>query len=212
MGVAGHANLAVGSTHIVNKVVEHATGARWYPQRTFPAPCGASELITVDRPETGYAEAALYDMEGSGFCAAATRYATLELVQLVKVVSDNAKHPIATIDPKRAGKLVGEAVDVVARVVDALGSLAADVTAWNAEPPLWDAFIDRWHFTVSQRVQLRRLLQRWLLLQPDVTPLDAVRTSRNAREVLGGLQRRLETQHPRLGIEAAESSSTAERA
>lgn len=207
VGVAGHRTHPIGSTHLVHKVVDQTTGQRWYPQRTFAAPCSTAGLVTVERPETEYRAAALYDMEAAGFCAACARYSTFELVQLVKVVSDNADNPITSFEPRRAGNLIGDALGVVELVIAELSKLSAEVAALRAQPPTWAAFIERWHWTATQRVQLRRLLQRWSILCRDVQALEVARDGRDSRDVLARLRAALDGAHPDFGV----TTSTAVR-
>lgn len=200
VGVAGHRTYPIGSTHLVHKVVDQATGQRWYPQRTFAAPCTTAGLVTVERPETAYRAEALYDMEAAGFCAACARYSTFELVQLVKVVSDNADNPITSFEPRRAGNLIGDALGVVERVIAELSQLCAEVAALRAQPPAWAAFIERWHWTATQRVQLKRLLQRWSMLRRDVQAIEVARDGRDSREALARLRAALDGAHPDFGV------------
>lgn len=200
VGVAGHRSLPLGSVRLVHKVIDSASGECWYPQRTFEAPCPSASLVTVDRPETDYREDALYDMEGAGFCKACARDASLERVQLVKVVSDNAAHPIDRFEPRQAERLLGSAIDVVERVVDELAHLSAEVAAWRADPPGWSAFVERWHFTVTQRRQLRRALQRWSVLRLDTPAIEVAGEARSAREVLARLRASLHGAYPDFGV------------
>jgi hypothetical protein len=127
-------------------------------------------------------------------------------VQLVKVVSDNADNPITSFQPRRAGKLVGDALDVIERVIIELSKLSAAVAAWRALPPSWDAFVERWHFTATQRVQLRRSLQRWSILYGDLPAIEAARSARNSRDALARLHAALDSTHPDFGVQARESA------
>lgn len=95
VGVAGHAELDIGSGRLAHKVLDAGSGTAWYPpallddaalESSGPATAG---LVTVDRLEGEYDGDALYDTEAAGFFTAAGQVAGVELVHAYKVVADN---------------------------------------------------------------------------------------------------------------------------
>ncbi len=89
LGMAGHAELAIGQALLAHKVSDAGSGTCWYPPMAFEPPCPTAAVLTVDRLEQDYEGERLYDTEAAGFFAAAGRFATSELVHACKIVIDN---------------------------------------------------------------------------------------------------------------------------
>ncbi len=94
VGIAGHADLEVGAIRLAHKVSDVALQRNWYPQRVFPAPCPGEEVRTVDHPEREFADTVVYEMEASGFYATCTHFSTVELIHVLKIISDNRGSPV----------------------------------------------------------------------------------------------------------------------
>lgn len=142
VGVAGHADVEIGSGLLAHKVVDAGSGASWYPpallgrgrtgegeatlaSRPIDGEPSTATLVTVDRLEGEYDGAALYDTEAAGFFTAAGRFATVELVQAYKVVADN--HAATLGDNFGSGvveDLVRSKLAVLAALLDELRGMA----------------------------------------------------------------------------------------
>ena len=192
IGVAGHGRQAVGTALLAHKVVDAASAKPFYPTFTAPPPCRTTRLHTVDRVQPAAGDAAC-DMEASGFCAAAQRFATSERVHCLKVVSDNPQSPYQTLNAEKVEALIEAQLDAVTHVGEHLQSLSQQVHALYADPPGFAALTARWQFTATQQHQLRGLLSRWQVLAP-TTPIvnDDLLVLRDRAEVLGYIQRRLQ--------------------
>lgn len=169
VGIAGHGSRGVGELILGHKIRDQATGRCFFPPLVFDPPCPSDEILTVDRVEHDYAEPVVYEMEASGFYATASRLATAELVQVAKVVSDGPAAPLAA-EPQSAAfitRLLTDVVEGLDGVIVPCLELAVEMRATEADPPGYEAMLARWHFTVSERHQLRRLLGRWRALAPD---------------------------------------------
>jgi len=171
VGVCGHVSLAPGTCRVAHRIEDATVGRRWYPPQILDNSCESASLRTVERPETGYPCNSLYDMEASGFYPSALRFASAELVQCIKVVSDNAGSDPSRITPGFVEGLVSDVMHHIVPFAEQLHALAADLDSIHADPPETATFLSRWRFTVTQRHQLRGLLQRWRALHPD-RPLD----------------------------------------
>lgn len=82
-------------------------------------------VTTVDRPETGYGEETIYEMEAAGFCAAAARLVSAELIQVIKVVSDNAAAPPSGLTAKRVEELIEGRIETIAHIAEQTAELAS---------------------------------------------------------------------------------------
>lgn len=117
VGIAGHADLPPGTCLLADEIRESATGRSWRPSIPFRVSFPKATVCTVDRPETEYATDAAYDMEASGFFAAANRVSNPGLVQVLKVVSDNRGDELSSLTADRVESLVREASPTVSELL-----------------------------------------------------------------------------------------------
>ncbi len=135
VGIGGHRDLPLGQVVLAHKVVAAGGGAAWYPPLVFEPPCATATVTTVDRPETGYPEDTIYEMEAAGFCAAAARLVSAELIHVIKVVSDNAAAPPSGLTAKRVEELIEGRIDTIAHIVEQTAELAGELEARRAAHP-----------------------------------------------------------------------------
>ncbi|MCE2449990.1 MAG: hypothetical protein J4F35_16940 [Candidatus Latescibacteria bacterium] len=192
IGIAGHGSQAVGTPLLAHKVVDAASGKPFYPTFTAPPPCRTTLLHTVDRAQSPAGNAA-YDMEASGFCEAAQRFATSERVHCLKVVSDNPPSPYQTLNAKKIEALIEAQLDTVAQAGEHLQTLSQQLHALHADPPGLAELTTHWQFTATQQHQLRGLLARWQTLAPTTAVIsDDLLALQSRNEVLAYLQQRLD--------------------
>lgn len=200
VGIAGHASHEVGEGVHALSVLEAATDRRWYPVQVLRLPGRGEAFCTVDVPETAYAKPYVYDMEASAFCATAVRYSTSELIQVYKVISDNRGAGVETVQKHAVRDAMIRHLDVIDEIVAGLSALADEAGA--ARPGLGelDHIVSRWHFTVSQQHQLRRLMRQWETLSGGAPLMDAeLNRCPSAKSVLAEIDVRLQEVYHRSG-------------
>ena len=184
LGIAGHAGLPLGQAVIIKKITDAASGQTWFPSRVFDTTLPAHDLLTLDQPRSDYRKE-LFDMECAGFFQAVTGFATLELVQAVKIISDNADQPMEGVNPKLISRLMRQNLPVVEDTIRQLLSLTELQQRINGPGPDYHAIIRERHFSVSQQYQLQAALRKWRALYPEDTGLAERLAGKNsAREVL----------------------------
>ena len=208
IGIAGHGSQAVGTPLLAHKVVDAASGKPFYPSFTAPPPCRTTLLHTVDRVQSPAGNAA-YDMEASGFCEAAQRFATSERVHCLKVVSDNPQSSYQTLNAGKVEALIESQLDTVAQIGEHLRALSQQLHALHADPPGLAELTTRWQFTATQQHQLRGLLVRWQTLAP-MTPAvnDDLLALQSRDEVLAHLKQQLDDVEFFLTPEEAKNDQT----
>jgi hypothetical protein len=160
----------VGSIIRANKVTDNATQKHWYPVDVLKIPAAkrkfsGDRVITVDKVEAEYAVKAAFDMEASGYFATATRFASAELIQCIKVVSDGPEHGVEHITEKIVSRNIASAMEVIDAMIAALLNVQRHLPqAVQSELREWTR---RWHFSVSQQHRLTELLRRYRLRYPD---------------------------------------------
>ncbi|MEX0965539.1 MAG: hypothetical protein WDZ52_16045 [Pseudohongiellaceae bacterium] len=163
IGIAGHASAAIGSAWLAHKITDQRSGRSAYPPQLIEGLASCS-IITVDEPEQDYALEAVYDMEAAAFYEAASKQATAELVQLFKIVSDNLINPVEEIDLKSVPLWIARQDSQILLLVDKLAELAASYNSRQYVPRVYYDICSLTHLTVNEKLQLRRLCQRYRAL------------------------------------------------
>ena len=114
-------------------------------------------LITQSAERSDYREGALYDMEAWGFINSVTRFSSLELCHCLKIISDNADTPL-TRDKARISALIAAQVESISTFADHLLAIAQPMQDAQALEQLLEQIKTATHVTVSEQVQLRKLL------------------------------------------------------
>ena len=204
VGIAGHQRAITGAPRVASRITDQSTGQTWYPSQIICDSRDRSPLITVEAVERVYEEDAAYDMEAAGFYPVAWRASTAELVQSLKVISDHPGEPVGDLDLQRIENLIGDCIDEIHSLVEALQGLASIVDNTTPESYSLDPFFERWHFTVTQRHRLRRVLERWAILEKGESPLTSVSSGcLSAQDTIEALENALVTKRLDLHDPAA---------
>ena len=194
IGVAGHANLELGSCRIAHKIVDYETSRNWYPRLLFSSSdlCETAEITTVSQPESQYNQDSLYEMEAAGFIATAIRFSTLELIHSFKVVSDNRLTSTRSLNAQTLTRLIDNQLDNIDLLKQTLEAIREQtVIANNKSVAL---FQNNWNFTAHQLTQLNRLLSQWQLLSADTLPsADAISQLKTSKQALHWLKTEVST-------------------
>ena len=194
VGIAGHRDRAPGELVRAHRVTDAGTGERFYPTLLGLPHIDTEGVTTVDVPETEFASCDVFDMEASGFYQTALRFSTSELVQCVKIVSDNVDTGTGGLTVERISKLVESNLDAIDDVVAHLETLATELEPLRSlgNVPDVEPFFETWHFTTSERRRLSRLLVRHRALQGLPTTEDfEFRQLKTASAVLQELDQRV---------------------
>jgi adenosylhomocysteine nucleosidase len=192
-GIAGHPSLPVGETRLCHQLIDKHSKQVFYPQLVIRSPWQSERLLTLDEPDKGYADDSLLDMEASSFFATANRYATSELVQVVKVVSDNAKAPINGIPTKQQIiELLAPQVEALNHFSDSLQQLANQLQPDRRICEAAEHYRQKLHFSFSQSESLQHLLQQWIALDAEISTDELCRIdAKSSRQLLEKLQQQI---------------------
>ena len=193
VGIAGHKSASLGTTFLAHKVTDVATGSTWYPGMGIACGLESCAVHTVDRPHTDYELDTLYEMEAAGFFAMATKFSSLELSQSLKVVSDNANESITNISRERVLDWIDAALPSIEKVAEGLLALSDQEHHRLDAPRDMALILERWHLTVSQQHELRKLLVRLRALSNEGITQDAqCMAAPNAKVLLKLLRTKIE--------------------
>ena len=101
IGIAGHKNYKLGEIILVSKVTDNKTKYSWYPSLLCETKIKKIPLVTVGFPKIRYSKDLIYDMEASGFFKGARKFVGPEMVQSIKIISDNKKNSILNISSNK---------------------------------------------------------------------------------------------------------------
>ncbi len=199
IGMAGHPDMALGESILAQRIMDLASGESWYPPPVLHVPSRLAPVLTVDKVERDFEAEWVYEMEAAGFYPTACRFSTSELVHSFKVISDNRSVPPRWLSTHQVGELIEAKLEEIAQVVEGTAALARELDFIEADPPGFEAFTKRWHFTVSEKRRLHRLLRRWNVLEPEAEIMgEELRMRRTSREALRFVQQRIESLPTRI--------------
>lgn len=190
LGIAGHGTASLGSTWLANKITEQCSGRSAYPPLLVEG-VGSCSVITVDTPENDYSIDAVYEMEASAFFEAASKFSTAELVQVIKIISDNKSNPISDIDLANVPIWIAAQKTSILSVLSQLGSLLAEYNNYNRLPRYYSEICSKYHFTVSQKIQLKNLCLRYRAMRREaelVVPNTHVTSRQIVQRLIAGLK------------------------
>ncbi|MGR9046514.1 MAG: hypothetical protein ACU83N_14575 [Gammaproteobacteria bacterium] len=189
VGVAGHQTHTLGSSFIGHKITDADTGKNFYPVPACSFVCASEAVVTSSRPQLDYAHPYLCDMEASAFYETAVRFSTGELVQCLKIVSDNREKPADGLDAGQVAALIEANTHLLEALAAELSGLARRIDPARCET--FDRFVQQFHFSVTEQNQLKSLLLRWQALT-EYRPLEFDHTDiKNAKDVLRWLEHKI---------------------
>jgi hypothetical protein len=163
IGIAGHRDASLGNAWLGNKITDQSSGASAYPPQLIEG-IEVGSVVTVDEPENSYPLDAAYEMEASAFYAEATKYSTAELVQVFKVISDNLENPISEIDIRSVPGLIAAQAPQLQILIEGMSAITTQHNSSQRLPSYFSEVCSKIHLTVNQKLQLRRLCQRYKAL------------------------------------------------
>ena len=121
LGIAGHGGLEVGEVFIAGKIIDESSDESFYPPQIFEHSFAVSCLQNCSKPCSIYQPNLGYDMESHGFYKTASQYSIRELVQVIKIVSDNPDHDLNQVNPKKVPAIIEgnlKAIDLLVTQID----------------------------------------------------------------------------------------------
>lgn len=189
IGIAGHKDHALGSLFLIDKLIDLDSGRTHYPPMICHPPCATGSLQTASKPQLGYDHPHLCDMEASAFYETAVRFSSAELIQCLKVISDNRQTPAENIAPDQVSALMAAHIPAIEGLLADMTALAQLITP--SEPHLFKQLVQQYHFTASERGRLKTLLWRWQVLTDDKEPAFDATGMQRGKDVLHWLDRQI---------------------
>ncbi|MEM8962677.1 MAG: hypothetical protein AAGD38_14420 [Acidobacteriota bacterium] len=201
VGIAGHPTREVGEAVLGLRVLDAPSDKVFYPPRIGPRRLPGEQIKTVPKVDTSYPEGWVVEMEASGFLATALRYTTAELVQVIKVISDNRRHPVERLDAAMVSELITPHVETVKQIAADLLPHGQARAARHAEPVGFADLTAEGRWSVTDRRALRRLLERRAMIAPELDLPDEVHRLWRGSDVNRVLRAWLDDLPVQLGVD-----------
>ena len=192
-GLAGHGDLATGTVFMANRILDDDGKSAFYPTQLLDHDLESSALQTCSSPVSDYPDPIGYDMEASAFCSSASLVSIRELIQVVKVVSDNPDHLVDSLDRSSVGALIKSALPSMLPLVDQLEELAQKIAPAQRLTGLVDSALSHHSFSETQRHQTRKLLAHARALGlPEKDALKSIATAKSPKQAIFELRKIME--------------------
>ncbi len=158
LGLAGHKAYKLGKIFSVKKIQDTEDMKSYYPY-VSDFNIEYEECLTLGKQKKEYSSK-LYDMESSGFFQAANKFSSKELIQFIKIISDNRLNSIDFRNKKEVYDLIIGNKKKISGLCNYLKEVKEIVSIKNKE------FIDKQYldlskkisFTFTEEVQFKSLL------------------------------------------------------
>jgi hypothetical protein len=102
---------------LISKITDNKTKYNWYPSLLWKTKIKKTPLITVGFPKIRYTTNFLYDMEASGFFKGAREFVGPEMVQCIKIISDNKKSSILNISSNKIENWINNKITIIDKLI-----------------------------------------------------------------------------------------------
>lgn len=185
IGIAGHGRAEIGSAHLVVKCTDSKTQKSIYPPQLFSSLLPKTMLETVEQPVSEYKSEYAYDMEGFGFFKTASHYSSAELVQSVKVVSDNPDNPVSQFDKSTVHEMISSHLPSIIHIINEMETLSHQILPDPKIELCFNKIFPCHPFTETQSHQLRKAIRQAISLGLPLSELeDASQDSTDSRGAL----------------------------
>jgi adenosylhomocysteine nucleosidase len=185
LGISGHGSLGFGEAFIAGKITDDSSIESFYPPQIFEHTFAVSCLQTCSRPCSNYQPDLGYDMEAHAFYRTACRFSIRELVQVIKIVSDNPDHDLNQVNPKQVPAMIETRLKEIDDLVNQIDTASLAMQS-DAEVSEIIQKIQSVHsFSVTHTHQLHDLLLQAQSLGVNLAEIEEITTkASNARDAM----------------------------
>ena len=156
VGTAGHASREVGDILMVHGAGDEIQQRCHYPSMVAKWPGETDAVLSVSVPNDQYPGGAAVDMEAYAYFNSALRFSDSELVQSLKVVSDNQEFGFELLNAAKLTELVANNLTSIQHFIEQLQIIKPVGIAVDYD---FDSLFEL-RGSHSQRLQIRELVQK----------------------------------------------------
>ena len=172
VGLAGHKVLQIGQVFGVRKIIDKSSQKVFFPfNGKFDIP--TQECVTLESIQNKYCTK-LQDMECIGFFQAASKFSTSELIQTIKIVSDNEKSSINFNDKKAIYRIISKHNELIKKLCKYLIDLRKIVFS-EYDSQINKEFVKIFkssRFTFTETNQMKTLMKLHLIKKGNINKRD----------------------------------------
>ena len=187
VGTAGHATRSLGEVVLIHGAGDEVLQRCHYPALIAKWPGETDAVLSVSAPSNDYPSGAAVDMEAYAFFNVALRFSDSELVQSIKVISDNRVSGIEHLNAAKLTEFVSSRKQEIMNFINALMMLVRPEFTLNYD--LQNLFELRG--THSQRQQVTQLLKKLQVMDALDVVSGGLTSCRDLAQVLRLLQSEL---------------------
>lgn len=120
VGVAGHRNHEIGTAVLARRVIDEESETVYSLSPPADLRLEMGDVRTVAHVEKRYETQALYEMEAAAFCERTFDLTSSQLIQVLKIVSDNRRSGTLCVSARQVQGLVEESLPKVDLLVSSL--------------------------------------------------------------------------------------------
>ena len=166
LGIAGFFKDPIRDMYQANKVISKESGTAFFPGLRLSKLVPAAILFTVSKPENGYKEKALYDMEAAGFCEMAPSFSCNELTYVIKIVSDTPNASSSLITKQLVRELIEKQLSKISDILSEIEILVEEEKKRLSIPNEVIEFEKRFKFTETNKYKFREIYRKWKVAFP----------------------------------------------
>ena len=166
LGIAGFFKGPIGDIYQANKVVLKESGAAFFPGLRLSKQIPSVILFTVSKPENGYKEKVLYDMEAAGFCEMVPSFSCNELTYVIKIVSDTPNASSSLITKHLVRELIEKQLSTILDIIAEIEILVEEEKKRLSIPNEVIEFEKRFKFTETNKYKFREIYRKWKIAFP----------------------------------------------
>jgi len=194
LGIAGHLDRPIGEPVRVHSYIDASDLRHNYSPLVATWGGDSEALLSVNAPTNSFPDAAMVDMEGLAFYRSASMFSSPELIESIKVISDNQEHSVESLNATKITQLMGAHLTMVNRFADSLKALGEP-----SDIAVIELTLEGVRRTHSQQLQLDRLLEKAAALQLNQAVIDlALHEGLEFIDVLSKLTKLVEGSAPPL--------------
>ena len=194
VGTAGHTTRNVGDIFLVHGAGDEVQQRCHYPSLVAKWAGQTDAVLSVSVPSSEYPGGAAVDMEAYAYFTSALRFSDSELVQSLKVVSDNQEFGFELLDAAKLTALITDNIATIQSFIEALQAVIPNPFNVTFD---FDALFQL-RGTHSQRLQVRELAQKLQVMKKIESTKNGLAQCTNLKEVVNLLRSELAASVPSL--------------
>lgn len=192
IGRAAHKSLKIGTPVIASKIKDSSSQKSFHTSLLFDSPILTKAIISTEKPRKEYLEDYCFDMEAFGFFIAASRFVPIELIQSLKIISNNRTNSTSFIANSKIESLIKLNLISIQIIIEKLKEVSKKhkTPTHNKEEVL--PFPNDSRFNANEKYKLEEIINNIKILKPSFNiQEEEIKKLKSAKEVFNFLQSKM---------------------